>query len=282
MAEIVAVLATVHTPGLTGWIEEEEPRKRKNILGALAELRKKMMAAKPDVIVGVANDHMLNCPPYNMPDFEIGVAEQHYGPAPGYEQWLRLKPFSVRGHRELARALINEGAECDVGFACLEHTDFDDNFSVPLHYLTPDMDIPFVPVMVNCIVPPQPSPERCYQVGQVIKHIIEDRYPGKERVALVATGGLSHEPGGPKNWAVDEEFDRWFLELLQRGDHAEIVSKCTIEKMDAAGLNGTTELLAWLVVLAATRGPAEVLAYEPTHQWRCGSGQVWWPNLAPR
>lgn len=52
--------------------------------------------------------------------------------------------------------------------------------------------------------------------------------------------------------------------------------------MDAAGVGGTTEILAWLTVLAATEGPAEVLAYAPTHVWRAGSGQVWWPTLAPR
>lgn len=229
MAQIVAVLATVHTPGLTGWIEEEEPQKRKNILAALAELRRRLLAVEPDVIVGVANDHMLTSPPYNMPDFAVGIAEEHIGPAPGFEKWLRLPRYKVTGHRQLARILVNEGARLGSNFASLERVDFDDNFSVPLHYLNPDMRIPFVPVLVNCIVPPQPSPQRCYEVGQIIKFIIEERYPGTERVALLATGGLSHEPGGARNFDVDEEFDRWFLGFLESGaPHTEITSQCPL------------------------------------------------------
>lgn len=281
MAEIVAAFATIHSPGLTGWIEEEEESKRKVILDGLAELRRRLEAAKPDVIVGIANDHMLTSPPYNMPDFAIGVAEQHSGPADGVDDWLRLKPFTVPGHRPLARFLINDSMAQGVNFTCHEKVDFDDNFSVPLTYLTPSMNVPFVPVLVNCFVPPQPTPERCYEAAAALRRAISERWPGRERVAVVGTGGLSHEPGGPRNFDVDEEFDRWFLGLLaSETPHAKILRECTIDRMDRAGICGTSELLAWLMVMAFTEGPAEVLAYEPTHVWRCGSGMVWWPQIA--
>src|SRR5207244_8451963 len=67
-----------------------------------------------------------------------------------------------------------------------------------------------------------PTPERAYQVGAIMRDMLKD-YPGHERVAVVATGGLSHEPGGPRYFWVDEEFDRWFLDLLKRGDHATLL-----------------------------------------------------------
>ena len=79
-------------------------------------------------------------------------------------------------------------------------------------------------------------------------------YPGDERVAVVATGGLSHEPGGPRYFWVDEEFDRWFLGLLKQGDHAALLRECTLERMEAAGSGGTAELLAWILALAFTSG----------------------------
>ncbi|MEA2936852.1 MAG: hypothetical protein QOC56_356 [Alphaproteobacteria bacterium] len=282
MATIVASCATIHSPGLTGWIEEEEEPKRHSILAGIERLREQLGAARPDVILGIANDHMLTSPPYNMPDFAIGVAEQHAGPAPGIDDWLRLKPFTVRGHRPLARFLVNEAMDRGVNFVCHEKVDFDDNFSVPLTYLNPEMKIPFIPLLVNCFVPPQPTAERCYEAGRVLKEIIETRWPGNERVAVVATGGLSHEPGGPRNFDVDEEFDRWFLGMLSGNlPHEQILRECTIDRMDEAGVGGTTELLAWLMALAFTEGPAEVLAYEATHVWRCGSGMIWWPRLAP-
>ena len=97
---------------------------------------------------------------------------------------------------------------------------------------------------------------------------------------MVATGGLSHEPGGPRYFWVDEEFDRWFLDLLKRGDHDTLLRECTLERMEAAGSGGTAELLAWVLVLAFTRGPADVLAYMPAIAWRSGTGMVVW-NDAP-
>ena len=155
---------------------------------------------------------------------------------------------------------------------------FDDGFSVPLHYLNPDMRIPFVPVGMNCTVPPIPTPERAYQVGVAVREILK-AYPGNERIAVVGTGGLSHEPGGPRYFWVDEEFDRWFLDLLATGDHARVLRECTLERMEAAGSGGTAELLSWILVMACTEGPADVIGYVPAVAFRSGTGMVAWPSI---
>ena len=105
---------------------------------------------------------------------------------------------------------------------------------------------------MNCTVPPIPTPERAYEVGTALREMVT-RIPGVERVAVLATGGLSHEPGGPRYFWVDEEFDRWFLDLLRKGDHAALLRECTLERMEAAGSGGTAELLAWMLALAFTR-----------------------------
>jgi hypothetical protein len=99
-------------------------------------------------------------------------------------------------------------------------------------------------------------------------------YPGDERIAVLATGGLSHEPGGPRYFFVDEDFDRWFLDLLAKGDHETVLRECTLERMEAAGSGGTAELNAWVMAMAFTRGPADVLAYMPAVAWRTGTGMV--------
>jgi aromatic ring-opening dioxygenase catalytic subunit (LigB family) len=156
---------------------------------------------------------------------------------------------------------------------------FDDGISVPTHYLNPDGQFRLVPVTMNCTVPPIPTPERAYHVGTQMRDMLQ-AYPGDERIAVVATGGLSHEPGGPRYFWVDEEFDRWFLDLLKRGDHAALLRECTLERMEAAGSGGTAELLAWVLVLAFTRGPADVLAYMPAVAWRSGTGMVVWNEMA--
>ena len=166
-----------------------------------------------------------------------------------------------------------------LAFAYLREMQFDDGVSVPMHYLNQGGNIPLVPVTMNCTVPPIPTPERAYEVGVVLREMLRD-YPGNERIAVLATGGLSHAPGGPRYFWVDEEFDLAFLDLLKKGDHAALLRACTLERMEAAGSGGTAELLAWILVLAFTAGPAEVLAYMPAIAWRSGTGMVVWNRFS--
>ena len=184
------------------------------------------------------------------------------------------------GHPDLARFIVNEGARRRLALAWLrDEMQFDDGISVPTHYLNPDARFRLIPVTMNCTMPPIPTPARAYEVGRTLREVIA-AWPGPERVAVIATGGLSHEPGGPRYFWVDEEFDRWFLDLLKRGDHDALLRECTLERMEAAGSGGTAELLAWVLVLAFTRGPADVLAYMPAIAWRSGTGMVVWNEMA--
>jgi aromatic ring-opening dioxygenase catalytic subunit (LigB family) len=209
----------------------------------------------------------------------VGIGAEHVGPADWYDEWLALDKYRVPGNPALGRHLVSEGARRRIAFAYLRRMAFDDGFSVPLHYLNPDMRVPLVPVSMNCTVPPIPTPERAYAVGRTLREMVR-AYPGRERVAVIATGGLSHEPGGPRYFWVDEAFDRWFLDLLKRGDHAALLRECTLGRMEAAGSGGTAELLSWVLVLAFTQGPADVLAYMPAIAWRSGTGMVVWNELS--
>lgn len=277
MAELVAVFALTHAPGVTGWRDAAPPGQRDSVLRAYEDMRRRLHAARPDVLIGVANDHILNFFLDNVPDFCVGVADRHSGPEPWFEQWLNIGPYTVPGHRDMAETLVREADRSGLRFAYAEHLRFDDNFSVPLHMLTPDMDIPFVPIHMNCIVPPLPSPERCVEVGRTIAEVISRKRPASERVALMATGGLSHDPGGPKYFAVDERFDRWFLELIANQPLERVIHEVTMDTMYAAGDGGTSELLSWFTAMgAAGEHRAEVIGYEAVTAWRCGTGLAQW------
>src|SRR5262249_43818728 len=84
---------------------------------------------------------------------------------------------------------------------------------------------------------PIPAPERAYAVGTALREMLR-AYPGPERIAVIATGGLSHEPGGPRYFWGDEEIDLWFLDLLKKGDHETLLRECTLERMEGAGAGG--------------------------------------------
>jgi aromatic ring-opening dioxygenase catalytic subunit (LigB family) len=278
MAQVVAAMALTHSPGLTGWFDRAPEDQRREARRALDEMRDRLRAARPDVILLFSNDHLLNWPINNTPEYTVGIGAEHVGPADWYDEWLALEKYHIPGHPAFARYLVNEGARRRLAFAYRRDMQFDDGVSVPMHYLNPEGDIALVPVTMNCTVPPIPTPARAYEVGTTLREMVQ-AYPGAERVAVVATGGLSHEPGGPRYFWVDEEFDRWFLDLLRKGDHAALLHECTLERMEAAGSGGTAELLAWMVALAFTSGPAEVLAYMPAIAWRSGTGMVVWPDV---
>jgi protocatechuate 4,5-dioxygenase beta chain len=279
MATIVAAMAMTHSPGLTGWFERAPLSQQLLAKKAMDEMRGRLEAAKPDVIVAFSNDHLLNWPINNIPELTVGIGEEHVGPADWYDEWLALDKYRIPGHPALARYIVNEGARRRLAFAYLRQMQFDDGFSVPMHYLNPYSAIPLVPVSMNCTVPPIPLPTRAYEVGVTLREMLK-AYPGTERIAVLGTGGLSHEPGGPRYFWVDEEFDRWFLAMLTAGDHEALLRECTLERMEAAGSGGTAELLAWITTLAFTRGPADVLAYMPAVAWRSGTGMVVWNAMA--
>ncbi|MCC7413712.1 MAG: hypothetical protein IT495_19015 [Gammaproteobacteria bacterium] len=280
MAEIVAAMASTHTPGLLGWFEDAPAEHQRVARESFERMRAHLRAARPDVMIIFANDHLLNWPINNTPEYTVGIGTRHTGPADWYDAWLkRERKYQVDGSPDLARHLVNEGARRGLAFAHLREMQFDDGISTPLVWLNPDMDIALLPVSMNCIVPPIPTPARAYAVGGIVRDILRE-YPGSERVALIGSGGLSHEPGGPRYFYIDEAFDRWFLDCLARGDHERLLAECTLERMEQAGSGGTAELIAWFVVLAATRGPAEVLGYLDSYAWRSASGWVIWPEIA--
>lgn len=277
MAEIVATLALSHAPGLTGWLDQATPEEQESLSKGFHELGRLLRATRPDVIIGLANDHVLNIPLDSATDFLVGTASRWTGPAEWFSDWLNVPPYTVDGHPEMAKTLVREGDRRGLRLAYQDNLLFDDNWSVPLVYLTPDYDIPLVPIHMNCIVPPLPSPQDCYRVGREIADIVRTCRPAGERVAIMGTGGLSHDPGGPKYFSVDEEFDREFLAILSEGNPEKVLEWTTIERMAAAGDGGTTELLSWLAAMAAAENrPARTICYEPAAALRSGMGCVWW------
>ncbi len=134
-----------------------------------------------------------------------------------------------------------------------------------------------VPVLQNCTVPPYPDQRRCYEVGRALGAFIRDDLPAGLRVGLIGSGGLSHEPGGSRYYFIDEKFDRWFLDLCCAGDHRRLLEELTIDRMEAAGSGGTSELLAWVVVMGATgERPGCSFGYAVHSAFRCGIGAVAW------
>lgn len=274
MAEIVAAALTSHAPLVTGKPEIERPEQRERLYAGFHELRRRLAAARPDLLVMFVNDHLQNFTYANMPAFCVGLAADYDAPAPGSSRLMRIPARKVPGAPEFAMALLERGLAAGIDFAYSYEIESWDELSVPLHFLTPAGDIPVAPIYTNCGAPPLPPPRRCYAMGGLVGTFVRSR-PAAERVALVATGGVSHWVGTPETGRINPKFDQWVLDHVTRAD-VEPLLRLTWAEIERDAGNGGQEIRNWLALLGAVPGwKGEVLAYEPVAEWITGCATVW-------
>ena len=275
MAEIVLGIAASHAPNLAnpsmtrGMNEEQFGR----IKAGFAQARAMLEETRPDVIVIFSSDHFDRCFYDNLPPFLVAVGESAEGPI---NEYLKIPKVKVTVDGGLGRFLVSEGLENGVDFASSADLPLDHAEVVPLSFLTPNWDVPIVPIVVNAFAPPMPSLRRCAQVGAFVREVVE-RWPEQKRVAVMGTGGLSHWVGLPEMGRVNAEFDRWFMDALAAGQKEDVIAKYKkAEELEAVAGNGGQEVRDWLAAAGAMPASftAQVLAYEPLPG--CGIGVMTW------
>jgi aromatic ring-opening dioxygenase catalytic subunit (LigB family) len=274
MAEIVAAALTSHAPLVTGKPEVSRPDQRDRLYAGFREIQRRLAAARPDVIVMFVNDHLQNFPYSNMPAFCIGLAPAYDAPSPGGARLMRLTPRKIAGNPAWAMALLERGLAGGFDFAYSYEIESWDELSVPLSFLLPEATVPIVPIYTNCGAPPLPVLQRCHDMGAFVGEFIRSR-PAGERVALVATGGISHWVGTPETGRINSEFDHRVLDHIARADLAPLL-RLTHAEIDRDAGNGGQEIRNWMALLGAVPGwKGEVLAYEPVAEWITGCATVW-------
>lgn len=244
---------------------EQQKKLRQDAEAAFAVLREDLERSQPEVLVVVANDQFVNFFWNNIPTFFVTVAEEVKG------QFTRHR-FQYRNHKELGNAIIRAGMEKGIDFSYGENIELQHTQNVPLYFLLREPSIPILPIYVNTWVDPAPSPRRCYQVGELIRAVAEQ---SKERIAILATGGLSHFPGSPRIGQIDEKFDHRLLEVLRDGKGKALADYSVQELLQA----GDTEFLNWMVVIGAVGdAKASYTAYMPDFV-ATGWGFVSWRSL---
>jgi 2,3-dihydroxyphenylpropionate 1,2-dioxygenase len=244
---------------------EQQQKLRRDAEAAFGTLRADLEAAKPDVLIVVANDQFVNFFWNNIPTFFVTIADEVKG------QFTRHK-FHYRNHKELGKAIIRAGMARGIDFSYGEHIELQHTQNVPLYFLLPEPKISILPVYVNTWVDPAPTPRRCYEVGELIRGVADTV---QERVAILATGGLSHFPGSPRIGEIDEKFDHQLLELMRQGRGKSLMDYSVEDLLQA----GDTEFLNWMVVVGAVGDArATYTAYMPDFV-ATGWGFVSWKGL---
>lgn len=213
MAEVVAAISMSHAPGASGWPDAPSPDMRQRLDTIHSEVACYLDAAKPDAIVALLDDHFENQFRNLMPTFAIAVAPSHSGPADhvmaaiGYDE-----KKTIPGVPEFGEALLAGMVAGGFDVARMGEIEYGNNLMTPLKLIRPAADLSVLPVFTNVFSPPLTSMARAYAFGEALRRHI-DCYPGELRVALLATGGLSH---WPPVWTEDSPEDDAFLQRMKQ------------------------------------------------------------------
>jgi aromatic ring-opening dioxygenase catalytic subunit (LigB family) len=261
----VFAAAASHAPGITAWPDAPPAEQRATVHGAFAAMRDELQAARVDALIMLTSEHWANFFLDHIGAFCVGRGDGFSGPI---EPWLNIAKAVVPGDPPLATSLIEAAYAGGVEPSYAYELEFDHGTMLPLHFLTPEMNVPVVPVIFNTLAFPQPTAARCFTFGQIIGDVAR-RSP--QRVGIVATGGMSHDPGERRHGIIDSAFDARFLDAMSRGDNAALTALSGAD-FSAAGA-GAFELLSWIALRGALgSATGRVLGYEAATAWATGLG----------
>lgn len=259
---LVAAVACPHTPQLLIRPDTEDRDLVLRVHAAYGRVRRLLADVRTEVVCVLGGDHIEGFFLDAVPAFAVHVGARAAGQFGPYR-------YDFPVHEPLARHIVEQGIERDFDLAWSQDLRLDYAFYVPLHFTMPEPAVPIVPLYVNVYLPPQPTPRRCHAWGRALREILDAR---PERVALMASGGLSHYPGTDRYASPDYDWDRRLLASLAEGRGAE-TARLGGEELDKAG---NVELRTWITLLGAVGDArADVLCYEPS--WHHGNAVVTWP-----
>src|SRR4029450_7946893 len=256
MGEIVAAVGTCHTPYMFTRPPDEDPNQLAQAGAAMNELGKVLDETKPDAILFFGADHVETFSVSCVPSFAIVAGDRAIAKFAGREHNLPI-------HREMAEDILNKlVTEHSFDIAYSEDAELGHAFAIPFEYVIGKRDIPVIPFFTNVYVPPLPPPRRCAALGKAIAEIVKGR---PERVAIIASGGMSHFPGTKKYNFPEFDFDRWLVSEFEAGN-TEALLGMTGTQLDEVG---NTEMLNWAVMFRAIGAQSgELIDYIPT--WHHG------------
>lgn len=290
MAQLIGGLATSHAPQLLmpalQWHElptrtkgpfhpkpdiaaeltdEAKLAKQARCNAAIAALRARLEAWAPDAVIVAGDDQHENILDDNQPPFLLYLAPEtdatlHFGYLGAkYTDQMRRYPVAAALAAALHENLTEEGFDIAWSRKTREEYGLGHAFGRALDFLMPERPFPILPLMVNTYYPPAPSAKRCLALGKALRRAIA-ALPGDTRVAVLASGGLSHT-------VIDEALDAAFIAALERNDEdyfATMPGEVLVE--------GTSEIRNWIITAGVMGHGCRMVDYVPCYRQLNGVG----------
>jgi gallate dioxygenase len=253
MAQIVGALGLPHNPNFPELAVQKgaEWPTAQSYRRAASELK----AMQPDVLLIFTTDHLNTFFFENLPILAIGVGEEFAGPN---DEVVTVSRRTVPSREAFARHLHSNVVLAGFDLALVQEFEVDHSTIVPLHFLTPQLDVPVIPIFVSTHNPPRPSSERCFHLGEAIRAAVE-RWSEPLRVVAIGSGSFSFDvhghlspPGRPVG-VPDPAWVHRVAEHLERNTISQLIDEATPERFAQAG-NVSGEILNWIAMMGASAG----------------------------
>jgi gallate dioxygenase len=250
MATIIGAVASSHTPtiGFALDAHKEDDPVWAPIFEGYKPVQSWLAEKKPDVLLVIFNDHVTSFFFDHYSHFALGIGES-YAPADEGGGPRALPP--IRGHAGLSHHIAAGLVADEFDLSYFQDKPLDHGLFSPLSMLWPHQNGwpgAIVPLQIGVLEFPIPSARRCYKLGQSLRKAIES-YPENLNVALVATGGLSHQVHGERCGFNNPEWDRQFMDLIER-DPERLAEMTHADYARLGGFEGA-EVIMWLVMRGA-------------------------------
>jgi gallate dioxygenase len=250
LATIVGGIAVSHTPAIAFAVDTQKADDPawKPIFEGFAPVRAWLAEKKPDVLFFVYNDHVTSFFFDHYSNFALGfsdtwpVADEGGGPRP--------LP-ALKGHPALAKHIANGLVADGFDLSYFQKRGLDHGVFSPLSMVMPHeggWPTALVPLQVGVLEFPIPTARRCFALGRSLRKAIQS-FPDDIKVAVVGSGGLSHQVSGERAGFNNTAWDMEFLDLLEK--HPEKLTELSITDFAKRGGVEGAEIVMWIVMRGA-------------------------------
>lgn len=253
MGHIVAGIGTSHVPSIGGAYDRgrDTTPAWKPLFDAYVPVRAWLREMKIDVAIMVYNDHGADFFFDKYPTFAVGCADS-YGIA---DEGFGVRPLpAIPGDLEFSQHLCRSLVYDEFDITVCQEMRVEHGFLVPMHLCFEHADswpVRTIPIAVNVLQHPLPTARRCHRLGQAIRRAVASFEPDI-RVAIIGTGGMSHQLTGSEFGAMHRDNDLDFLDRIE-SDPESLLQLTHQELMEKFGVEGI-ELIMWLVMRGALSG----------------------------
>jgi gallate dioxygenase len=258
MARIIGGLAVSHTPTIGFAVDHDKQHEAAwaPIFESFEPIKHWLAEKKPDVLFYIFNDHVTSFFFDHYSAFALGVDDRYEVADEGGGK--RDLP-GIEGHAALSRHIGNSLMADEFDMSFFRDKPIDHGLFSPMSALMLFKDgwpVQVVPLQVGVLQFPIPSARRCYNLGKALRRAIES-YPEDLSVAIVATGGVSHQVHGERCGFNNPQWDEQFVDLFVN-DPQRLTEITLAEYATLGGMEGS-EVITWLIMRGALSANVKVL-----------------------